>query len=61
MQAGDLLLAPARVAAHERIMGRAHRTLPAIVPAELGNTAGMVGAALLALDPAARPSLPSPA
>jgi glucokinase len=52
MQAGDHLLDPARSAFHERLLGRAHRPIPAIVPARLGDDAGLVGAALLALDAA---------
>lgn len=48
MQAGELLLAPARAAFAERLMGRASRTMPPIVPAALGDDAGLVGAALLA-------------
>jgi glucokinase len=50
MNAGDLLLEPAVAAAHGRIIGLAHRPAPPIVPAELGDDAGLVGAALLALD-----------
>lgn len=50
MQAGRLLLDPARDAFAERVMGRAHRDLPRIVRAQLADDAGLVGAALLALD-----------
>lgn len=50
MQAGELLLAPARQAATERLMGRALRPAPDIVRAGLGDDGGMVGAALLALE-----------
>jgi glucokinase len=53
--AGELLLGPARQAAEARVMGRAYRRLPAIVPAQLGNDAGMVGAGLLALEAADSP------
>jgi len=53
--AGELLLGPARQAAEARVMGRANRRLPPIVPARLGNDAGLVGAGLLALE-GARPS-----
>ncbi|MBA2528944.1 MAG: ROK family protein [Euzebyales bacterium] len=49
MQAGELILAPAREAAAERVLGREHRRLPPIVRASLGDDAGIVGAALLAL------------
>lgn len=48
MQAGELLLAPARAAYAARVLGDAHRTAPLVVPATLGDDAGMVGAALLA-------------
>lgn len=50
MQAGDLLLKPARSAYEERILGRAHRTVVPVVGAVLGDDAGVIGAALLALD-----------
>jgi glucokinase len=48
-EAGDLLLTPARAAYHDQLGAR--RTLPVapVVAAELGNTAGVVGAADLAL------------
>ena len=49
MQAGHLLLEPARAAAQERLLGRKHRELCPIVAATLGDEAGVVGAALLAL------------
>lgn len=49
MEAGELLLEPARRAAAERIMGKGHRPTPPIVRAALGDQAGLVGAALLAL------------
>lgn len=47
-EAGDLLLAPARAALAEHLLGRGHRPLPAVVSAELGVAAGLVGAADLA-------------
>ena len=50
MEAGDLLLEPARKTAHEGILGREHRPVPPIVRAQLADDAGVVGAALLALD-----------
>jgi len=53
MEAGDLLLEPARAAFAERLMGRAHRPLPLLEPAGLADAAGFVGAALLAMDVAA--------
>ena len=49
MQAGELLLDPARRSFAERLMGREHRPLPPIVRAALGDDGGIVGAALLAL------------
>ncbi len=49
IQAGELLLEPARAAAAERILGRRHRTVAPIVRAQLADDAGLVGAALLAL------------
>lgn len=36
----------------ERVIGADHRTLPRVVPAELADDAGAIGAALLALDEA---------
>jgi N-acetylmuramic acid 6-phosphate etherase len=45
---GDLLLVPARAALAEGVSPALHRTPPAIVPAALGNDAGIVGAADLA-------------
>ena len=45
MEASELLLGPARRAAQERLIGRPVRQLPPIVEAELGDDAGMVGAA----------------
>lgn len=50
MNAGDLILGSAREAAAARIMGRGFRAIPAIVPAELGDDAGLIGAALLVLE-----------
>ena len=47
---GELLLGPARSAFERFVFARGHRTLPPIVPARLGAEAGIVGAALLALD-----------
>jgi glucokinase len=50
MQAGHLLMEPAVAAAGERLLGRGHRDLAPIVPASLGDDAGLVGAALLGLE-----------
>jgi glucokinase len=46
--AGDLLLGPARAAYAQALTGHGHRPLAEIVPASLGNLAGIVGAADLA-------------
>jgi glucokinase len=48
--AGDLLLDPARTAFDEAVEGLDYRPRVPIVPAELGNDAGAVGAAALALE-----------
>lgn len=47
-ESGDLLLAPAREAFASALTGHTFRPLAAIVAAELGNSAGLVGAADLA-------------
>jgi glucokinase len=49
IQAGELLLGPARAALADRLMGRGHRPPPPIVRAQLADDAGFVGAALLGL------------
>ncbi|WP_296664430.1 ROK family protein [Demequina sp.] len=46
--AGDLLLVPAREAFEENLPARGHRPIVPIVSAEMGNDAGIVGAADLA-------------
>ncbi len=46
--AGDLLLGPARERYSRALTGHGHRPVAAIVAAELGNNAGIVGAADLA-------------
>ena len=46
--AGDLLLEPARVAFAKQLTGRGYRPEATIVAAELGNDAGLIGAADLA-------------
>jgi glucokinase len=48
--AGDILLDPAREACERAIEGAAYRPRVPIVPAELGNDAGAVGAASLAFE-----------
>lgn len=47
---GEMLLGPARAALNERLIGRSWRKAPAVVPAQLGADAGIVGAAALARD-----------
>jgi len=47
VDAGDLLLEPAIAAYHERVVARAHRVVPPVVRARLGDDAGVIGAALL--------------
>ena len=46
--AGDLLLAPARRGLRERLTGAGNRPVAEVRLAELGNDAGIVGAADLA-------------
>jgi len=52
--AGDaasvFLLPAARTSLAANLMGAAHRPLPPIVPAELGDDAGVIGAGLIAAD-----------
>lgn len=48
VEAGELLLGPARLALARQLTGRTHRPQIPLVPATLGNTAGMIGAADLA-------------
>jgi glucokinase len=52
--AGDLLLEPARGAFARQLTGRGHRPMASLVPALLGNDAGMIGAADLAATRRAR-------
>ncbi len=47
-EAGDLLLEPIRAAFRRQLTGRGHRPVAEIVLAELGNKAGLIGAADLA-------------
>ena len=49
-EAGDLLLGPARKEFEAHLMGADVRPHAAIIPAALGNSAGLVGAAELARD-----------
>lgn len=50
VELGDVLLRPLRRAFDGRIEGAAHRPAVPIVPAELGDRAGVVGAAVLARE-----------
>jgi glucokinase len=50
VEAGERLLAPAREACANAIEGRGYRPAVPIVAAELGNEAGAIGAAALALE-----------
>ena len=45
MEAGDVLLAPARAAFHGLVEGADHRPPVPIVAAQLGERAGVIGAA----------------
>lgn len=47
--AGELVLGPAREAFLHNLIGRGYRPVPEVQAAELGNEAGMIGAADLAL------------
>ena len=51
-EAGDLMLDPARAAFRAAVEAPEHRPAVPIVAAELGNEAGCIGAALLALEEA---------
>jgi glucokinase len=50
IQAGDLLLEPARRAFHDSVEAPDYRPRVPIVPAQLANDAGAIGAAALALE-----------
>ena len=50
-EAGDLLLDPLRAAFERSVTGRGFRPVAEVRPAELGNSAGMIGAADLARRP----------
>jgi ROK family protein (putative glucokinase) len=59
-EVGDLLVTPTRASFERFVFARDRRTLPPVMPARLGADAGMVGAALLALDRYALPPAPPP-
>jgi glucokinase len=48
--AGDLLIGPAHAAYARNLTGRGHRPVADMVPARLGNDAGLIGAAALAAE-----------
>ncbi|MFI1463724.1 ROK family protein [Nocardia carnea] len=50
MAAGDYLYPPTQKSFHKHVFAGSKRTLPPIVPAQLGTGAGMVGAALLSME-----------
>jgi len=56
-EAGETLFVPLRAAVERRVT---FQKLPSIVPAALGDTAGCLGAGLLAWDLLAAPSTPAP-
>lgn len=51
VDAGELLLGPARAAFRQNLVAASYRPVAAVVPALLGNDAGIVGAADLARQP----------
>jgi glucokinase len=55
-EAGDLLLEPARTAFAAQITGHGHRPVAAILLAELGSEAGLIGAADLSRQPDSPPT-----
>jgi glucokinase len=54
IRTGELLLAPTRAAAREFAYAAQVRGVPPVRPATFGSDAGMIGAALLALEHADR-------
>ena len=48
--AGDLLIDPARTALNRSLVGAEHRLVPPVVVAELGPSAGLIGAATMARE-----------
>ncbi len=49
-EAGELLLAPARITLSRSLVGVEHRVIPEVVCAQLGPRAGMLGAAAMARE-----------
>lgn len=60
IEAGDLLLAPAKREYASQLVARSQRPMTDIIPAELGNLAGIVGAADLARDHGPQPDVVRP-
>jgi len=60
VEAGDLLLGPAKREYAAQLVARSQRPMTEIVPAQLGNLAGMVGAADLARDHGPAPTAARP-
>jgi glucokinase len=60
VEAGDFLLGPTKREYTAQLLARAQRPMTEILPAELGNWAGMVGAGDLARDHGPRPTATMP-
>jgi glucokinase len=60
VEAGDFLLGPTKREYTAQLLARAQRPMTEILPAELGNLAGMVGAGDLARDHGPRPTATMP-
>lgn len=60
IEAGDLLLAPTKREYASQLVARSQRPMTDIVPAQLGNLAGIIGAADLARDHGPSPDLVRP-
>src|SRR6202012_756067 len=52
MAAGELLLRPTRESLAKHVYARSNRQLPSLLPAKVGDQAVLIGAALLAFEPA---------
>jgi glucokinase len=59
IRTGDLLLSPVRAAVREYAYAPEARGIPPVLPATFGSAAGMIGAALLALENAERKPIAS--
>lgn len=60
VRTGDLLLVPTRASLHRFVFAARHRVVPPVRLAGLGVDAGLIGAALLALDRSRSGGLPPP-